>query len=308
MNPSVYCASYYAVTPIHCTVHLKETDISLKGPKYHNLMEDRLLQSRLNHLENQLRRTTLVTQRQQLHIQKTLNNLPKPSKNLDRRVAEAFRFIMAEEMYLKERVDTVATADIAQRSCSAVSTQSSDSSRESSSSSSADEQNRLLRVVQRKPSVMHAKLENTTVSDQADTSATSHENWKVVNKKIIPAIRFQRRVLVMEPTSAGSQRSDNHSRQENNSSKVLTDEKKVGLTKNNLWRTAVMVAKQKQVAFVHPSLNKADSEPHKHLQPVVEPEHFNKAWRTISYRRKTSEDVTNKWKSLVGAIRKNNRV
>ena len=59
-------------------------------------------------------------------------------------------------MYLKERVDTVATADIAQRSCSAVSTQSSDSSRESSSSSSADEQNRLLRVVQRKPSVMHA--------------------------------------------------------------------------------------------------------------------------------------------------------
>ena len=62
------------------------------GPKYHNLMEERLLQSRLNHLENQLRRTTLVTQRQQLHIQKTLNNIPKPSKNLDRRVAEAFRW------------------------------------------------------------------------------------------------------------------------------------------------------------------------------------------------------------------------
>ena len=154
-NPSVYCASYSAITPIHCTLTLKETDVSLKGtvlqppsrtvrwkqdptsnhvyylsvgilismlsswyctsqvqsttilwnsnfhaiylvlyltgPKYHNLMEERLLQSRLNHLENQLRRTTLVTQRQQLHIQKTLNNIPKPSKNLDRRVAEAFR-------------------------------------------------------------------------------------------------------------------------------------------------------------------------------------------------------------------------
>ena len=31
MNPSAFCASYNAITPIHYTVQLRETDISLKG-------------------------------------------------------------------------------------------------------------------------------------------------------------------------------------------------------------------------------------------------------------------------------------
>ena len=65
---------------------------------------------------------------------------------------------MAEEVYLNEKVDTTAAADAdkAQTSSSTVSSHSSDSSRGNTSSSSADEQNRLLRVVQRKPSVIHS--------------------------------------------------------------------------------------------------------------------------------------------------------
>ncbi|XP_063674075.1 uncharacterized protein LOC134811239 [Bolinopsis microptera] len=307
MNPSVFCASYHAVTPIHCTVHLRETDISLKGPKYHNLMEERLLQSRLNHLENQLRRTTLVTQRQQLHIQKTLNNIPKPSKNLDRRVAEAFRFIMAEEVY-NQKVDT--TNDKEKTSSSKISSQSSDS-HHSSCSSISGEQNRLLRVVQRKPSTIHSKYDNTikTGDSRAATPASaSNENWKVASKRMLPAIRFQRRVLVMEPSSTRSQRSNIIKMQD----KGPSDDRKIEGTdlKNNLWKSAGMVVKQRQIAsqlVQRKTQNPHKPDPEPQLQTPQKSERWSKAWKTISYRRRASEDVTNKWKSLLGAVKNKNR-
>ena len=48
-----------------------------------------------------------------------------------------------------------------------------------------------------------------------------------------------------------------------------------------------------------------DSEPQ--LQITQESERWSKAWKTISYRRRASEDVTNKWKSLLGAVKNKNR-
>ena len=40
---------------------------------------------------------------------------------------------------------------------------------------------------------------------------------------------------------------------------------------------------------------------------LQESERWSKAWKTISYRRRASEDVTNKWKSLLGAVKNKNR-
>ena len=79
------------------------------------------------------------------------------------------RFIMAEEVYLNQKIDTVVNKE--RTSSSRMSSQSSDS-HVSSCSTMSEDQNRLLRVVQRKPSAAQSVGLNLNLlfwTDRSDT-------------------------------------------------------------------------------------------------------------------------------------------
>jgi hypothetical protein len=50
------------------------------------------------------------------------------------------------------------------------------------------------------------------------------------------------------------------------------------------------------------------SDPESSQQTSYESERWLRAWKTISYRRRKSDDVASKWKSLVGAVKRKNKL